>query len=66
MGNSISTDDTPYYRLVHAIVRQTIYDYRKADERHTEAALFLKSREAQEFCEAWGVDLGWVWKRLET
>ena len=59
-------DITAYHKLVHAIVRQTIYDYRKADERHTEAALFLGSREAREFCEAWNVDLEWVRKRLET
>jgi hypothetical protein len=58
-------DDTrPYQELVCAIVRQTVYDYRKQDERHAAAVLFLRSREAQEFCEAWGLDLGYISERL--
>lgn len=59
-------DIAPYQELACAIIRQAIYDYRKKDERHNEAVLFLKSPEAQEFCIAWGVDLGYIGKRLEV
>lgn len=60
------TDDTaPYHELICAIVRQTIYDYRKKDARHQEAVSFLRSREAQEFFSAWGLDLEYIGKRLE-
>jgi hypothetical protein len=72
----MNDDTTPYQELVCAIVQQTIYDYRKKDERHAPAALLLRSRrlrldqrcfqQAREFCEAWGLDLEYISERLET
>lgn len=65
--DDLADDLLPQRSLVCAIVAQAVRDCRKPTTREgLEALRWLHSREAGEWCDAWGLDLGRIRNGLQS